>query len=139
MPRPDPRRNKKGRIPMVKQKGYQLYRRRQKIKVVQCGQVIGQIVRTVHAQQWGSRYYLSESRDAKGNLPIITEYLRKFYCVRSEAGDFSDPNERTSSYLQSLYIELPDPTKCSECGGTFEPEELTGGQWLLCQECGMRR
>jgi len=139
MPRHDPRMNKYGRIPMVKKKNYRLHLRRQKIKLMQNGQEVGMIVRTFNPQETGSRYWLPGSKDAKGNRPFVTQYLRKLYAVRSFAGDLSDPNERDASFLKSLYIELPDPTICSGCGGTFKPEELTGGQWLLCQECGMRR
>lgn len=139
MPKTDPRRNKQGRIPLVKQKRYQLYRRRVKIKVRQCGKESDMIVRTIHPQQINSRYWLPGSTDKNGNRPLLTQYNRKLYCVYSEMGDLSNPKERTASFLDHLYIELPDPNKCCGCGGNFEPDELIGGQYLLCPECIIRR
>ena len=138
MPTDWTRANKYGIIPKNRQKKYIL--RRYRIEVYQNGQLIDTVKRVINAQGQG-RYWLPNSRDEKGNRPFIVQYkgIRNFYCVKSKAGDLSDPNERDDSYLKSLYIELPDPAKCSGCGGTFKPEELTGGQYLRCQKCNKRR
>ena len=138
MPKESKRTNKYGLIPKSRQKRYLL--RRYRIEVYQNGQLIDTVKRVINIQQTG-RYWLPGSMDAKGNRPFIVQYrgTRKFYCVKSKAGDFADPNERDDSYLKSLYIELPDPTICSSCGGTFKPEELMGGQYLLCPGCNKRQ
>lgn len=140
MPTDWTRANKYGIIPKVRRKDYIL--RRYQIEVYQNGQLVDTVKRVILAQGQG-RYWLPNSQDEKGRRPFIIQYkaTRKFYVLKSKKGDLNDPEGRDDSYLENgqLYIELPDPARCSGCGGTFKPEELTGGQYLLCPECNKRR
>jgi len=108
------------------------------LKVWQNGVIIDDIRRAVSKQQSG-KFWLIGSTDENGNKPLVVQYQKKLYAVKSQCGDLNNPETRTDDYLDYLYIELPDATICCRCKGKFKPEELTGGQYLICAACNDRR
>jgi len=108
------------------------------LKVWCDGVIIDDIRRAVSPQRLGL-FWLTGSVDENGNRPFVVQYNKKIYAVKSQCGDLNNPLTRTDDYLDYLYIELPDPTTCNRCKGKFKPEELTGGQYLVCAACNDRR
>jgi hypothetical protein len=137
MPTRDPRCNKHGIIPKRKWKRYILHRF--KIKVFNHkGEIVDNIVRSISAQKTGS-CWLKGSKDQNGRRPLLVRYLYHWFIVKSQAGDLNNPDERNDSFLESLYIELPDPIHCQKCGAEWDEEDFTPGQYKICPECNEMR
>jgi hypothetical protein len=128
------RANKYGIIPRSRRIGYILHH--YPVKVYQHGKLIDETRREILTQDHCA--WLSGAVTKDGRRQFVIRYMRKLYVAKSKDGDLNDPATRHDGMLKSLFIELPDPTICHVCGGTFKPEELKGSQWLICPECNRK-